>query len=56
MRCHVDLLRPHWTDPPEVVGLDTAPPDLEAPVPVQPTVVEPVSGFQRYHPNYYYWN
>ena len=43
MHRHVDLLRPCWTDPPEVVGTDTAPPDLEAPVPVQSTVVEPES-------------
>ena len=40
---HVDLLRSCWTHPPEEVVPGTAPPDLEASVPVQPTVADPES-------------
>ena len=41
MRHHVDLLRSRWTHPPEQFVPNTAPLDLEAPVPVQPTVADP---------------
>ena len=44
MRRHVDLLKSRWTHPRKEVVPDTAPPDLEAPVPVQPTVAEPRAG------------